>query len=91
MIHGTTSTGFEFTVDEKALEDDWKFIDDLEEMEKRPFLIARVVKRMIGKDLYKALEKHCTDSDGHVSSKKMKAEIEEIFSYNGENETVKNS
>jgi len=91
MIEGTTSTGFKFRVDDEKLADNWEFVELMSDLDDKPFKVAKIVRVMIGEKQYADLRKHCTVADGHISSKRMNAEVNEIFNYGGNNETVKNS
>lgn len=91
MIEGTTSTGFSFSVDDEKLNDDWEFVELMAQLDDQPFKVAKVVHMMIGDKQYKALREHCTAADGHVSAKRMNAEVKEIFTYSGNDKKVKNS
>ncbi len=85
----TTRSGFRYKIDKEALQDDWDFIELFGELEDKPNLMPRAVKKLLGDAQYKMLKEHCV-KDGRVSGVMMSAEIEDIFQQLGEAEETKN-
>lgn len=85
----TTRSGFQYKIDKEALQDDWDFIELFGELEDKPNLMPRAVKKLLGEAQYKKLKEHCV-KDGRVSGLMMSAEIEDIFQNLGEGAATKN-
>lgn len=79
MKTGTTSTGFEWTVDENVA-DDIEFMDLIVEAREDGFLLGRVVRKLLGEEQQKALYDHCRAENGRVPVEAVGAEFEEIVS-----------
>ena len=79
-MKGKTSSGFEFDVEEKAL-DDYRLVKDLRAISKGDGgLIVDVTERLLGVDQEEALMKHVENlNDGKYSASAMVAEIRDIF------------
>ena len=79
-MKGKTSSGFEFDVEEKAL-DDYRLVKDLRAISKGDGgLIVDVTERLLGVDQEEALMKHVENlNDGKCSASAMVAEIRDIF------------
>lgn len=58
MLQGKTSTGFEYTIPKKNL-NDWELLELLTDFEENPQLIVKVANKMLGKNVYNALKEHC--------------------------------
>jgi hypothetical protein len=83
MIEGKTSSGFEFTVDERILED-WSLVEaismaDSDDESEQIRGLMNLVKIVLG-DQFDALKKHIADrNDGYVPSPEVSATIVEII------------
>lgn len=87
MIKGTTSSGFEYEIDEKKL-DDMELLELFGSLEKNPFNLTVIIEKMFGQEQKQALYDHLRTEDGRVPYKAFEKELGEIL--NKENET-KNS
>lgn len=77
MIKGTTSSGFEFEIDEKQLKN-YEFVELISEVDENELLMPKILKMLLG-DQVKALKDHVRDEDGIVPIEKMVQEIKDIF------------
>ncbi|QBX15871.1 hypothetical protein [Streptococcus equinus] len=77
MIKGTTSSGFEFEIDEKQLKN-YEFVELISEVDENELLMPKLLKMLLG-DQVKALKDHIRDEDGIVPIEKMVQEIKDIF------------
>lgn len=90
MVTGKTSTGFEFAVDTDKLMDDFELLDLMSQLQtetdpaRQSLLLIPIMKKMIGTKSFAQLRKHCTEN-GIISSQKMYSEMNEIYSYSGNN------
>ena len=76
MIKGTTKSGFNYTIQEGALDD----YEELREIDKgNTSLIVDVIEKIIGSEQKEQLKKHVRDETGRVSIKRMVDEIGEIL------------
>ena len=82
MIRGTTTSGFEFLIEDSAL-NDWELIELIDELEDKPNYMVRIAKKLIGNEQYRLLKKHCT-KDGKVQLDMMTTEITELLNSNQE-------
>lgn len=82
MIRGTTQSGFEFVIEDSAL-DDWELLEAMEELDSNPGAFVKVAKSLLSNEYYNALKKHCT-KNGKVVMHKVIAEIEEMLNSNKE-------
>lgn len=78
MFNGQTKTGFSFKVDDAAL-NDWELLEDLDDIENNPQRYVRIAKRLLNKEQYEALKKHCINESGRVEMTRMYAEITDIL------------
>lgn len=76
---GVTGSGFEFEVEEAAL-DDWELLESLVELEKgsRTGYIG-AANGLLGKKGAAALKEHCRGKDGRVPITAVAKELNEIF------------
>lgn len=79
MIEGKTKSGFEFCLDEEAL-DDYELLEMLCEVDKgKDSILIDAVKKLVGDEQEKQLREHVRNEKGRVSAAKMTAEIGEIL------------
>lgn len=80
MIKGRTTSGFEFEVDENAV-NNMELVDALAEASSDDDLIAvsRVCKLLLDKKTKKALYDHVRTEDGRVPVDQVSKEVMEIF------------
>lgn len=78
MIKGTTKSGFNYEVAQERLEN-YDLFEKIGEMEENPFVIAKVVKLLLGTEQANKLKDHVRSDSGFVPSDKMSEEITEIF------------
>lgn len=71
-----TKSGFEFTCDEKII-DDWELYEDFASGNR--YGEVRAAQRILGDKDYARLKDHCRYENGRVSYEKMDAEIGEII------------
>lgn len=77
MIKGTTSSGFEFEIDEKQLKN-YEFVELISEVDENELLMPKLLKMLLG-DQVAALKDHIRDENGIVPIEKMVQEIKDIF------------
>ena len=77
MIKGTTKSGFNFNIDDNAL-DDFELVEALAEVEDNPLAISKVVTHLFGKGK-KELYQFIKDKKGYVSTAEISAIISEVF------------
>ena len=85
MIEGKTSTGFEFEIPEKNL-NNYELMEALAEEEENPLAVVKIVNLLLGKSQAKRLKDHVRDKDNIVDSEQLTEELKEIF----EQQQVKN-
>lgn len=79
MIEGKTSTGFEYELDEDAL-DDYELLDMLCEVDKgNETLVVDVMKKLLGNDQEKHLREHVRNEKGRVLTSRMMEELGNIM------------
>ena len=76
MIKNKTTTGFEFEIDERALQN-YELLELLNDVDENPLLITKVTKMLIGAEATAKLKDHVRDEDGFVSTEEMSKEIAE--------------
>lgn len=78
-MKGKTTSGFEFELQQEALED-YELLEALHQMDKGNFLaIPEVATRLLGEEQKNRLKEHLRGADGRVSLKKISHEIIDIF------------
>ena len=78
-MKGKTSSGFEYELNEEAL-DDYELLEDLCERDAGKMSnMSRVMNRLIGAEQKERLKEHLRTENGRVPMSKMMIEIEEIF------------
>ena len=78
MITGKTSCGYEYSI-EKYKFDDMELVDMLGDLEENPFLMGKVIEKLIGKEEKKKLYDLLRTEDGNVPVEATRKAIEEIF------------
>lgn len=74
-----TESGFEFDVDESAL-DDAELLEDLVKIDRGDtYVIFDAIKKLLGEEGKERLYKHLRGTNGRVSLKAVLAEFTEIF------------
>lgn len=81
FIKGKTSTGFEFNINKKRL-NNYELVENLGRLEDEPLLLPKVVNMMLGAEQAKLLKDHIRDEDGIVDTEIMTKELEEILKCN---------
>lgn len=90
MIAGKTKTGFEFSIEDAAL-DDWELLEVLADIDDgKTQKIGTAIKLLLGADQAKALKEHCRNDEGRVPTSAMMAEVGEIFAELRRNKDAKN-
>lgn len=90
MLSGKTATGFEFNIEESAL-DDWELMEVLADIDEgKTQKIGKAVKLLLGEVQADALKDHCRNEDGRVPATAMMTEVGEIFATLRDNKSVKN-
>jgi hypothetical protein len=85
MITGKTKSGFEFKLEDNAL-DDYELIEALGELDENPLIISKVINLLFGSRKNEVKE-FIKRQKGYVSTKEMSNLITEVFSAisNGKN------
>ena len=78
IVTGKTTTGFEFSIDGRLLQD-FRFVKAYREWQKNNFAQVDVLDCMLSPEDVDRLMKHVSDKDGFVDSLKIAAEMSEIF------------
>lgn len=78
MINGKTTSGFEFSVDERILKD-MRFVRAFREWQKNNFAQADVLDILLGSEQGLKLEEHVAGKDGFVDAEIVAKEMGEIF------------
>ena len=78
-MKGKTTSGFEYELDESAL-DDYELLEDLCELDEGNISkTISVLNRILGKEQKDRLKEHLRTENGRVPASKMMFEIGEIF------------
>lgn len=78
MINGKTDSGFDFTIAD-TVGDDMEFLELSVQADRGDFTVMPdLVLHLLGAEQKKALYEHCR-TDGIVSTKKVAAEVRDIF------------
>lgn len=86
MISGKTRTGFEYTIDEEAL-NDYEILELMAKVRNNDVLsIFELIERLLGEDQKNRLKEHCR-VNGRVPISAINDEIVDIFT----NDSVKKS
>ncbi len=78
MIKGTTESGFEFKIDESAL-DDYELLELFSEVDENPLIVPKVIKKMLGKKQKDRLVEHIRDENGIAKASALTKELGEIL------------
>lgn len=78
MLSGVTESGFEFEIEEEAL-DDMEYLEALAEAEEDNTRIPKVIEMTLGKEGKKRLYDHFRDEKGRVQASKVVPEFKEIL------------
>jgi hypothetical protein len=90
IVKGKTTSGFEFKVDDRLLQD-FRFIRAYREWMKNNFAQVDVLDCMLKPEDVQRLLDHISDKDGFVDSEKVASEMSDIFEFLQEHSTkVKN-
>lgn len=83
-IRGKTASGFEFTIEESAL-DDWEVLEAIVDISSGHYSAAvRVLKLLLGEEQTALLKKHCRNmKTGRVPKNAMFRELSDILSLSG--------
>lgn len=83
MIKGKTEKGFEFEVEDDAL-DDWELTEDLVEIDNGNFgRIVSAINRFLGIEQAKAFKEFYRNDKGKISSTELMNALKEIFDLAG--------
>lgn len=94
MLTGTTSTGFEFQVNEDVISD-WRFITAIADAESGNGHAAiqgtaQLVRLLFDKKTEQKLMEHVKREDGIVPIQAVQAEVTDVFKFISENRVAKN-
>ena len=78
MIKGKTESGFEFEIEERAL-DNYELMEVIAEADENPMLVPKILTMLLGEDKKRLIE-HVREDDGIVPADKMMEELSDIFS-----------
>lgn len=78
MLKGKTESGFEYEVTDSAL-NDYELVEVLAEVDAKPLLLPRLVKKLLGENQKNKLLDHLRTKEGNVPLDKISNEIMEIF------------
>ncbi len=88
MITGVTKSGFNYSIEEAAL-DDWEFLDELASVDKGNFShITSIPKMLLGEAQAKELLEHLRNEEGRIPASSVVKELGDIFA---EANALKNS
>lgn len=86
MMSGKTPSGFEYEIDENAL-NNYELMEKINELDENPLVLTKVVTMILGKEQTEKLKDHIRLENGTVPIEKMSDEIMQIFN----SQPVKNS
>lgn len=82
MITGKTESGFEFTIEDEAL-DDYELLEALCDVDHgNAGMLPLIVTHLLGEEQKENLKNHIRKENGRVSASKMIEEVIEIFHAN---------
>lgn len=83
MITGKTATGFEYTIDDDAM-DDYELLESLVKVDRGDVsCITDAINHLLGENEKKRLIEHVRAKSGRASAKSMVAEFREIMNAAG--------
>lgn len=83
MLKGKTSTGFEYELEDDAL-NDWEVLEDLTDIDDGHYGGAvRALRRLLGDNQMKALKEHCRGENGRITQSAMVNELADILKGTG--------
>ncbi len=88
-IHGTTSTGFEFSVDPDVVKD-MEFIELAAEAEENGLVLPKLIECVLGAKQKKALYDHARNKNGRVLLDDINNDMQDIFDSINTNKETKN-
>lgn len=78
MIKSKTTSGFEYQVDERLMQN-FRFVRLLREWQNNNLAQVDVLDFMLGKEQAEALQEHVANKEGFVDSQKIADEMNEMF------------
>lgn len=78
MVKGITESGFEFELNESAV-DDMRFLRLFKRVKKEPYVLEDIAEVLIGADGVERLYKHIETEDGRVLSAEFLEKINEMI------------
>lgn len=79
MMKGKTSTGFEFSLEDEAM-DDYELLEVVSKIDTGDYtLVPSMIEMLLGKEQKEKLKDHIRNKNGKVSVKNMMEEVMEIF------------
>lgn len=80
MFTGKTKSGFEYTLEDEAL-DDYELLETLQDIDEGEYnKVTKMVKMLLGDKQRDALKEHIRGKNGRVSAQKLIDEVMEMFS-----------
>lgn len=84
MLTGNTKSGFQFKIEDQAL-DDYEILEMLTEIDDgNGALVPKMIERLLGKEQKEALKEHLRNKEGKVSTRNMMIEVMDIFKSSNE-------
>ncbi|MDD6742206.1 MAG: hypothetical protein PUE22_01675 [Roseburia porci] len=84
MLTGNTKSGFQFKIEDQAL-DDYEILEMLTEIDDgNGVLVPKMIERLLGKEQKEALKEHLRNKEGKVSTQNMMIEVMDIFKSSNE-------
>lgn len=78
LIKGKTESGFKYEIN-KDVANDYELVEMLGEYEENPFILSKIVNKVLGQEQNVKLKEHCRNDSGVVQTDKMMKEIMGIF------------
>ena len=84
MLTGNTKSGFQFKIEDQAL-DDYEILEMLTEIDDgNGVLVPKMIERLLGKEQKEALKEHLRNKEGKVSTQNIMIEVMDIFKSSNE-------
>ena len=84
MLTGNTKSGFQFKIEDQAL-DDYEILEMLTQIDDgNGVLLPKMIERLLGKEQKEALKEHLRNKEGKVSTQNMMIEVMDIFKSSNE-------